>query len=154
MRLAFARVSVAVSVLVAFSAAPARGAVRDFAYLSPLPGSHHVSPGNNVAIRPGDPVEPSSVAPGLIRVVGSRSGAHAGTLRLASDGLTLVFRPDEPYALHETVRVRLGAGLRTRSGRSLAGLDYAFQVSTIDPRTLPRLPLERDPGPPSAGAWW
>ena len=154
MRLAVARICVAVSILVAFAASGARGAVKDFVYLSPLPGSRDVSPGNNVAIRPGDPVDPSSVSPGLIRVVASRSGTHAGTLRLATDGLTLVFRPDEPYALHETVHVRLGAGLRTRSGRSLPGLDYVFQVSPVDSRTLPRLPLERDPGAPEAGAWW
>ena len=65
MRLAVARVCIAVSILVAFPASSARGAVKDFAYLSPLPGSRDVSPGNNIAIRPGDPVDPSSVSPGL-----------------------------------------------------------------------------------------
>src|SRR5206468_9092206 len=101
MRFALRRVVLVSWIFGAAAAAATHAGVRDFAYLSPLPGSRHVSPGNNVALRPGAALDPSSVVPGLVAVTGGKSGAHAGRLRLASDGLTIVFRPDQPYALRE-----------------------------------------------------
>src|SRR5262249_12897920 len=87
-------------------AAPPAAAARDFAYLSPLPGSQRVSPGNNIAIRPGSPLDGASVSAAQLTVTGSRSGAHAGRLRLAGDGRTIVFRPDQPFATNRFVHRR------------------------------------------------
>src|SRR5215831_17701542 len=152
MRPVLARLPIALAI--ALTAATAAAAARDFAYLSPLPGSQRVSPGNNIAIRPGSPLEPASVAAAQLTVTGSRSGAHAGRLRLASDGRTIVFRPDQPFAANETVRVRLASGVRTSAGSGLPGLDYTFQVSAVDPRAMPRPEPERLPDPPEPSVWW
>jgi hypothetical protein len=136
------------------AAAPVTAAVSDFAYLSPVPGSRMVSPENNVAIRPGVPLEPRSVSPALVSVSGSLSGAHAGRLRLSSDGRTLVFRPDVPFTTGETVRVRLASGLRARTGTALPSLDYSFQVSVARASEMPRRPPDELPEPPQPSAWW
>ena len=78
MRPDLARVILAGLIVGASSSAATHAAVGDFAYVSPLPGSRYVSPGNNVAIRPGAGLDPSSVVPGLVTVTGDKSGAHAG----------------------------------------------------------------------------
>lgn len=132
----------------------APAAVRDFAYLSPVPGSRLVSPQNNVALRLGTPLEASSVSAALLSVTGSRSGAHAGQLQLTADGLTLVFRPAQPFATGETVRVRLSAGARTRAGAGVPALDYTFQVSSVRASEMPRPEPEFAPAPAAQGAWW
>jgi hypothetical protein len=124
MRLAFARFSTFSLFALALTVTPATAAVRDYAYLSPLPGSSMISPGNNVrSARSGD--RAGSVSAALVTVSGS-ARVCAGRLRLASDGRTLVFRPDQ-RSRPETVRVRLGAGLRASSGSALSGLDYTFR---------------------------
>ncbi len=136
-------------------AAPAASAApRDYAYLSPAPGAERVSPGNNIAFREGSPIDPASLVPGLVRVSGVRSGQHTGRLALSSDERTVLFTPDQPFALGEHVRVRIATGARTRAGRTLPTLSYEFQVSSVDPRAMPRprrewLPEARDPA-----AWW
>src|SRR5262249_27641946 len=152
MRLVFARLPIALAIVL--TAATAAAAARDFAYLSPLPGSQRVSPGNNVAIRPGMPLDAASVAAASLTVTGSRSGAHAGRLRLAGDGRTIVFRPDSPLATTEPVRVGLAAGVRTGAGAALPGVDYTFQVPAVDPRVMPRPEPERSPDPPAPSVWW
>jgi hypothetical protein len=157
MRLDLVHVILAGLIVGASSSTATQAAVGGFAYVSPLPGSRYVSPGNNVAIRPGAGLDPSSVVPGLVTVTGDKSGAHAGRLRLASDGLTIVFRPDQPYALDETVRVCIASGLRTRAGRALPGLEYTFHVSGADGRTFSRAAFEAElsaPPPRERAPWW
>ena len=72
-------------------------------------------------------------------VTGLRSGLHSGKLVLATDGRTLVFRPERPFDASETVTVEVARGLRT-AGEPMAivrsrepygineplGLDYTF----------------------------
>src|SRR5580765_4531369 len=70
-----------------------------YQYLSPIPSSELVSRWNNVAIRYGDAIDPTTVDPALLSVVGSESGAHGGDFSLSDDLRTLVFAPDRPYAL-------------------------------------------------------
>src|ERR1043166_9058655 len=70
-------------ITLAFTASVAPAAVRDFAYVSPVPGSHMVSPENNVALRLGVPLDAASVSTGLGRVTGALSGPHAGRSRLS-----------------------------------------------------------------------
>src|SRR2546422_396146 len=87
-----------------------------YQYLSPSPGSRFVSPQNNVVFREGRALDPASVTPGLVAVVGAVSGPHDGSLVVASDGRTLVFRPSIPFTLGETVQVALQTGLRATDG--------------------------------------
>src|SRR5262245_22778901 len=154
MRIVFARIVSALTLTLALAAASASAAVRDYRYLSPLPGSRMVAPENNVTIRLGDAIDAASVTPDAVSVTGSRSGAHGGQLRLAADGRTLVFRPDAPFATRETVRVHLRNALRTHGGDALPPLDYTFQVSAVRSREMPTPAPEFVPPPAEASAWW
>ena len=119
-----------------------------------MPGSRFVSTENNVALRLGTPLDASSVSAALVEVTGNRSGAHPGRLRLSADGLTLVFRPAQPFATGETVRVRLSAGARTRAGAGVPTLDYTFQVSSVRASEMPRPEPEFPPAAAGPSAWW
>jgi len=133
-------------------ALPVAAAPHEFSYVSPLPGSRMVSPWNNVAIRPGGILNSLSLDAASLTVVGSRSGAHGGRLVLASDERTIVFTPDQPYTLGETVHVRLSPGVRTAAGAALPELSYEFQVSRVDPRRMPHADREELLGSDAAEA--
>src|SRR5438093_768883 len=110
MRFSPALVAFAVLALIAAFAPTVTAAPRAFLYLSPLPGAEMVSRWNNLAIREGCALDPASLDARRLSVVGSASGAHSGRLKLASDGQTILFTPDQPYSLGEMVHVRLAAG--------------------------------------------
>ena len=145
---------VALALLPSTLALPVTAAPRAFLYVSPVPGSDKVSRWNNVAIRQGSPLDPASIDAGRLTVVGAQSGAHTGRFRVAGDGQTLLFTPDQPYALGETVHVRLAAGTRTQAGATLPELAFDFVVSPVDSRQMPRPEPERLPDPPAESAWW
>src|SRR5262249_39852896 len=113
-----------------------------YAYLSPTPGSQRVSPWNNVVIRPGGRVGPSSLAGKDLSVVGSASGVHAGQLSVSSDERSLVFDPDQPFALGERVVVSLTRGVSTSEGGRRPRLAFESFLSTIDPKRQPRLGVD------------
>src|SRR5438105_697552 len=66
----------------------------------PIPGSPYNVPRTQITFR-GAPVS----ALGPIQVVGSRTGAHAGTVVSDSDGQGGSFIPSAPFAAGETVTV-------------------------------------------------
>src|SRR5437762_3260077 len=113
---------------------PVTAAPRAFIYLSPVPGADMVSRWNNVVIRQGSALDPAGLDAHRLTVVGNESGAHTGRFRLARDGQTILFTPDQPYALGEMVHVRWAAGTRTLAGTTLPELAYQFRVSRVDPR--------------------
>jgi hypothetical protein len=133
---------------------PVTAAPRAFLYVSPLPGSDKVSCWNNIAIRQGSALDRTALVPGRLTVAGSASGLHSGRLRLAGDAQTILFTPDQPYALGETVHVRLAAGTRTTTGTTLPELAFEFRVSSADPKRQPHADPERVPDPPAGSAWW
>ena len=133
-------------------APPAHGAPGPFAYVSPVPGSSLVSPRNNIAIRPGPALDVATVNGAALEVAGSRSGAREGRLRLSADGRTILFDPREPWALGETVRVRLRAGVRTAAGALLPALEFEFGVTPRDPHAI-RAELPPPTDLPPAAEW-
>jgi hypothetical protein len=147
------RVFPALALCIAF-AQPVTAAPRAFLYVSPEPGSDKVSCWNNVAIRQGSALDRAALAPSRLTVVGSTSGIHTGRFRLAGDDQTILFTPDEPYALGENVHVRLAAGTRTAAGTTLPELAFDFRVSRVDPKAQARPDPERIPDPPAGSAWW
>jgi hypothetical protein len=147
------RVFPALALCLAF-AQPVTAAPRAFLYVSPEPGSDKVSCWNNVAIRQGSALDRAALAPSRLTVVGSTSGIHTGRFRLAGDDQTILFTPDEPYALGENVHVRLAAGTRTAAGTTLPELAFDFRVSRVDPRGQAHADPERLPDPPPGSAWW
>ncbi len=131
-----------------------------YSYLSPLPGSRFHPVETSIAIRPEEALDrAAALDPGRWSVTGDRSGVHDGSLAVASDGRTLIFRPARPFAPGERVHVVVRVGLRTRSGAALPGLDWSFQVRDGEDGFLRSLalstarehPEEGDPEPsPSA----
>ena len=118
-----------------------------YEYFSPIPGSRLVSPWNNIVIRRGSVIDGSTVEGRRLSVIGSTSGAHSGRLTLLDDRKTVVFDPDQPFALGETVEVRLGAGVKTSGGEALPELSYSFEVSRADPRQQAMQPVLFGEGP-------
>lgn len=116
----------------------------DLQYVSPLPGSKLVTPGTTIALREGDPIVPESIDANLFNVVGSSSGVHPGSTVLADDGETVIFKPQQPFALGESVSVAVDSGIRTISGQTLDPVSFSF---TIFPRQAPLPPLVPAPSP-------
>ena len=108
-----------------------------FQYVSPLPGSQLVSRWNNIVIRQGGSIDATSFNARSLSVIGSASGFHSGRLVLSDDSKTLVFRPESPFALGETVLVSLQPGVRAVAGECLPPLSFNFSVSARDPREAP-----------------
>jgi hypothetical protein len=95
----------------------------------PTQGGQYVSEWTTVIIRPGEPIDASSLNPNLFSVTGSVSGAHAGTVILAEDGFTVIFKPLQAFTHGELVYARLSGGIRTMSGEILGSHTLMFQVS-------------------------
>lgn len=99
-------------------------------YQSPAPGASLVLPSSNIILRLLGAVDaPSVSAAGMFAVRGSRSGAHSGTTKIADDGVTILFKPDLPFAPGETVSVRVGLGIRTAAGEALRPQSFDFTIA-------------------------
>ncbi len=97
-----------------------------YQYLSPRPDAVLVSPSTTIALRDAARIDPGSLSGRLFRVVGARSGPHAGRVVLADDGQTVIFEPDTPFDLGERVDVTIRPGLSTAAGQQLPGFDFEF----------------------------
>jgi hypothetical protein len=95
----------------------------------PTQGGQYVSEWTTIIIRPGVPIDASSLDANLFSVTGSISGVHAGTVILAEDGLTVIFKPGQAFANGELVYMRLNSGIRTLTGATLGSHNLMFQVS-------------------------
>jgi hypothetical protein len=91
--------------------------------VSPLPGSRDASPATQISLL-GVP----AAALGSLRVSGSRSGRHAGTLVAYSQGDGASFLPTHPFSPGE--RVSVSATL-TQGGQATP-LTYSFDVAVPD----------------------
>jgi Arylsulfotransferase (ASST) len=107
-------------------------------YTFPSPGNHYVSPQAQVAFR-GIPASQL----GSIAVVGSKSGAHAGTVQSDSDGSGGSFLPVRPFSAGETVTVRTALNIVGGAGGS-----FTFTVAQPVPVPShgPRFRVPRVPG--------
>jgi hypothetical protein len=101
-------------------------------YQSPVAGAHYLPPGTNIILRLSDPVDARdlSASPSL-RVVGSASGAHTGSVVLSDDRQTVLFNPDRPFAAGETVTADLLRGIRSTSGERSAPFSFSFTISRV-----------------------
>lgn len=123
----------AVASLVAFSGARAAGPRREtgIVYLSPVPGARGILPQSNVIVRfAGAAMERGTSAE--VTVVGSQSGAHAGALTIAKDGMTLVFKPAREFAWGERVTVVVSGPPGAMSGPAPL-TSYSFDIAAAPP---------------------
>ena len=90
--------------------------VEALTYISPVPGSRYIMPGNNIALRHGEPFDPTSLDPALLEVRDSRGELISGQMLLSDDERTFIFLPDRSFELGDEISVRLNPGLKTISG--------------------------------------
>jgi Arylsulfotransferase (ASST) len=113
---------------------PAKHTAADVVYTFPISGSRVASPETQIAFR-------GISAPGLgtIKVTGSASGVHTGTVEGDSDGEGASFIPATPFAPGETVTVTTSLPIAGGSGGT-----FTFQVA----QSAPPVPPERRPAAP------
>ena len=106
--------------------------------VSPLPGSYDASPHAQISLL-GAPKGALS----NVRVSGSKTGSHAGSLRGYSQGDGASFVPSRPFRSGETVTVRGTVSSGSRTHR----FAFQFVVATPDqlPYSPPTLPSGKDP---------
>lgn len=86
-------------------------AVEDvFQYYAPRPGAMYVSPGTALTLRPAERWQPDQISAIRFEVTGSKTGVHSGRKVLTEGGNTIIFYPDQPFALAELVTVQLSVG--------------------------------------------
>lgn len=100
----------------------------------PSPGTHFASPKTQVSFR-----GVTLARLGTVTLTGSRTGAHAFTLRAHSDGKGVSALPAEPFAKRETVTVRTALNVRgARKG------DFRLGIADRG-RSIPRAKLREAP---------
>ena len=105
----------------------------------PFPGTPDAPPGTRIDFPALAPAQLASV-----RVVGSRSGLHAGTLSAQPGGHGTQFAPSRPFVTGE--RVSVSAAVRSKAAAAAVGvpgargLRFWFQITAPSPAYLSRLP--------------
>lgn len=103
-------------------------------YLSPLPDSKHNNKETSLIIRAYTAPEKNVInKKGNISVIGSLSGVHEGKTILASDGQTIIFKPERPFNLGETVYIKLGSRITGKS----SSYEYKFYIKSKEPEPSP-----------------
>ncbi len=69
----------------------------------------------------------------LFTVSGTVSGNHSGKVVLADDEKTVIFKPNLPFTLGETVQVDIRPGMSAASSKKYAEISYTFSISRTDP---------------------
>jgi len=94
--------------------------------ISPLPGTTDASPATQISFLGGPGTQVSGV-----RVVGSRSGVHAGVLRAYSTGTGESFLPSHPFLAgeHVTVQARAGSASATQPASTTFTIAHQAAVS-------------------------
>jgi hypothetical protein len=98
-------------------------------YISPLPGSNYITPSSNIILRADVHLSPNTTQDGLFNVVGSSSGKHDGKVILADDQQTVLFQPETPFALGESVSVSMTHYLLSVEGDTIFLNPFSFAVS-------------------------
>lgn len=118
--------------------------INGFQYVNPLPNSQYVSPQSKIIIRQGNLIDRSSISNDLIKVTGSKSGNHPGTILLANDNETLIFTPAAYFQVNENVTVTFNRGLKTQNGNLIGGFNYSFRTCISSIYTNPEITYNKN----------
>ena len=99
-------------------------------YTYPLNNSTNVSPETSIGIRYSDMLSSLSINAGMFSVTGSFSGIHTGSVKLALDKVTVIFKPDIPFAPGEEVHVSVGSFQCMSEGNTLS-YEQSFQIGNL-----------------------
>ncbi|MCH6575270.1 MAG: aryl-sulfate sulfotransferase, partial [Bacteroidetes bacterium] len=109
---------------------PQNSYISSYQFISPVPNSSMLLPETNIIIREGNLINAASLfGTNIIKVVGSVSGTHAGTLILSDDGKTIIFKPYEKFSYGETINVSYNGGIYKLTGEELLPLNFTFNIS-------------------------
>ncbi|MCB0722533.1 MAG: aryl-sulfate sulfotransferase [Ignavibacteriae bacterium] len=103
-------------------------------YISPQPDSKDCNLNETIIFSVFEEINPSSINNNLVIVTGNLSGPHPGTLFIAGDKKTLIFKPDTPFSYSETISVEIGTGISTVNGNDI--FPHTFSFSTRNQRTV------------------
>lgn len=101
-------------------------------YISPQDRSELNSRSSQLIIRQGEEIDQASLNPDLFTVFGDKSGPHAGTVILSTDGKTVIFKPDIPFDPGEEVQVSISDGLKLQDGNSVPSFNYSFRITPLE----------------------
>lgn len=104
-----------------------------FIYTSPRPGAAMVSRETTIAVRAVETLDASCLRALRFEVRGNVSGDHAGQTVLADDNRTVIFKPDQPFALGERVNVTIDPASQHVTCGSLRPWTYDFTIEQIRP---------------------
>jgi hypothetical protein len=97
-----------------------------FQYIYPIPDSKYISTETTLIFRFNEKwqnvINPSLL---VINVKGQKSGVHPGKVILADDQKTIIFKPLQKFALHETVFIEIDLNLNDENRR----VEYTFTTS-------------------------
>jgi hypothetical protein len=120
-------------------------------YHFPSSGAKSIPRGTTIILRPGSILNPATIDTSRISVFGSFSGKHEGTLILADDQKTLVFKPFTLFIYCERVHIKLKPGIYTADGLPVDSLAFYFTVQSHpvvgqpSTGTMTAIPIESGP---------
>ncbi len=100
---------------------------QNIVYINPLPGSAYVNSQTNIIIHTNEFLDLSSLKQEVLNVVGSASGRHEGKIT-ASGSKTILFQPNSPFSMAETVWVDLYKGLKNLNGKDIGETSFYFVI--------------------------
>ncbi len=101
----------------------------DLKYISPKPGSRFIMPGNNIALRQGNPFDRASISSSLLEVRSRDGKKIEGRIILSTDLKTLIYKPNTPFQLGETIYVKLLRGLKTVKNQDILPVEFEFTIT-------------------------
>jgi hypothetical protein len=113
-----------------------------YQYLSPIPFSSGHNQETGITVRYGETLDKLTLDTSLISVFGEKSREHKAKLKLSDDRKTLILGFDRSFAQNEKVRIIIGNGFRTESGKLLPELDYWFYIRDIRPELTDLVPQQ------------
>lgn len=115
--------------------------------VSPVDGARYVRPGSSILVRyDRDAGLAGAKLDGLVTVTGDVSGPHTGRTHLTRDGSGLLFDPDVPFTLGESVAVSVSPAGAADPGRLGASRSFTFRVASRLPAAT-RPPSDFSLGP-------
>jgi hypothetical protein len=99
-----------------------------FVLLSPLPGAKYVRPETTILVNCEHPVDARDLQASVLKVSGSRTGSHDGTLIIAGTS-TFLFKPTQPFDWNETVTVNLDMATLQPGVAKQQTVSYSFRTS-------------------------
>ncbi|MBN1998632.1 aryl-sulfate sulfotransferase [candidate division KSB1 bacterium] len=101
-----------------------------YEYLYPRPDAEQVSPHATIILRFNDllPGDFPSVQE-IVRVYGENGSELAGSVKVASDKKTILFRPDFPYTPGERIQVKIAP-----NSDLISSMDYSFRIAPDERR--------------------